>query len=102
MSKYLELKLLIFMLFSFLDPIYDPDGIWYANFGDFPDKLSIHTHITNSSEKYFDPRLLTQHYAFLAGSNTSDYTSGVAGFWGPGMGTICLGWGPSKFFKSLT
>ena len=98
-SKYLDLKSIMFMRFSFLDPIYDSDGIWYASkidklYGNKLMRSSMETHITNVTG---DPRLMTQNYVFLAGRNTSDFTTGVAGFRGAGLGTVCFRWGQSKF-----
>ena len=91
------------MRFLFIDPIYDSDGIWYASkydrlYGNELMKSSMLTHITNVTG---DPRLTTQSYVFLAGRNTTDFTTGVAGAPGAGRGTVCFGNGGSKFLKSF-
>ena len=91
------------MRFSFIDPIYDSDGIWYASkidrlYGNELMRSSMLTHITNVTG---DPRLMTQSYVFLAGRNTTDFTTGVAGAPGAGRGSVCYGHGGGKFFKSF-
>ena len=89
------------MRVSFIDPIYDAHGIWYASSidklaGNELMRSSMLTHITNVTG---DPRLMTQHYVFLAGRNTSDWTTGVAGHRGPGGGTVCFAYWGSKFLS---
>ena len=91
----------MFIRFSSIDPIYDADGIWYASKidglqGNELMRSSMLTHITNVTG---DPRLMTQHYVFLAGRNTSDWTTGVAGHRGPGGGTVCFAYWGSKFLS---
>ena len=100
-SKHLDLKLIMFIRFIFIDPIYDSDGIWYANGydglgGNELMRTSLYNHITRESG---DPRHMTQHYAFLAGRNTSDWTNGVGGVCGAGCGTVCFAWEGSKFLS---
>ena len=89
------------MRFSFIDPIYDSDGIWYASkidrlYGNELMRSSMLTHITNVTG---DPRLMTQSYVFLAGRNTTDFTTGVAGAPGAGRGSVCYGHGGGKFLS---